>query len=44
VTLEPDPARADDDDYVRAKYREVCGSIQGGMDVLARRRRLPLLG
>ncbi len=44
VTLGPDPVLADDDDYVRGKYEEVCRSIQGGMDALARRRRLPLFG
>ena len=44
VSLDCDPERAEDDDYVEAKYREVCSSIQGGMDALARRRRLPLFG
>ncbi len=44
VELESDPERADDDDYVEQKYKEVCASIQDGMDVLARRRRLPLFG
>ena len=29
---------------VKAKYDEVCASIQTGMDALARRRRLPLFG
>jgi hypothetical protein len=29
---------------VDAKYDEVQGSIQRGMDALARRRRLPLFG
>jgi 1-acyl-sn-glycerol-3-phosphate acyltransferase len=38
------PARAEDDDYVEAKYDEVRQSIQRGMDKLARRRRLPLFG
>ena len=28
----------------RDAYREVCASIQQGMDALARRRRLPLFG
>jgi 1-acyl-sn-glycerol-3-phosphate acyltransferase len=36
--------RADDEDYVEAKYEEVRESIQHGMDALARRRRLPLFG
>jgi 1-acyl-sn-glycerol-3-phosphate acyltransferase len=44
ITLDGDPSRAEDDDYVEAKYREVCASIQAGMDALARRRRLPLFG
>jgi 1-acyl-sn-glycerol-3-phosphate acyltransferase len=44
VELDSDPERAGDDDYVEAKYKEVCASIQQGMDVLARRRRLPLFG
>jgi 1-acyl-sn-glycerol-3-phosphate acyltransferase len=38
------PDRADDDDYVERKYREVQGRIQAGMDALARRRALPLFG
>jgi 1-acyl-sn-glycerol-3-phosphate acyltransferase len=44
VALEPDPAAADDEDYVKAKYDEVQQSIQAGMDRLARRRALPLFG
>jgi hypothetical protein len=44
VELDNDPERAGDDDYVEQKYKEVCASIQNGMDVLARRRRLPLFG
>src|SRR4051812_49233657 len=39
-----DPERASDGDYLEAKYAEVQGSIQSGMDALARRRRLPLFG
>jgi 1-acyl-sn-glycerol-3-phosphate acyltransferase len=35
---------ADDDAYVQAKYDEVCGAIQAGIDALARRRRLPMFG
>jgi 1-acyl-sn-glycerol-3-phosphate acyltransferase len=38
------PGRAKDEDYVQAKYDEVQQRIQGGMDKLARRRRLPLFG
>jgi 1-acyl-sn-glycerol-3-phosphate acyltransferase len=44
IELDPDPERAEDRDYVEAKFREVCDSIQHGMDTLARRRRLPLFG
>jgi 1-acyl-sn-glycerol-3-phosphate acyltransferase len=44
ISLDCDPARAEDDAYVESKYREVCASIQDGMDALARRRRLPLFG
>jgi 1-acyl-sn-glycerol-3-phosphate acyltransferase len=44
ISLDCDPDRADDDAYVEAKYDEVRASIQGGMDALARRRRLPLFG
>jgi 1-acyl-sn-glycerol-3-phosphate acyltransferase len=44
IELDHDPALADDDTYVTEKYDEVCASIQHGMDALARRRRLPLLG
>ncbi len=44
VELDADPARADDEAYVKAKYKEVQGAIQQGMDALARRRRLPLFG
>lgn len=42
ISLDCDPARAEDEKYVTAKYREVQASIQDGMDALARRRRLPL--
>ena len=44
VRFDPDPERADDEDYVDRKYREVRGSIQSGMDALARRRAFPLFG
>jgi 1-acyl-sn-glycerol-3-phosphate acyltransferase len=44
VKLARDPKKAKDDDYVERKYEEVRESIQGGMDKLARRRRLPLFG
>jgi hypothetical protein len=44
IELDSDPDRANDKDYVQAKYDEVRASIQRGMDALARRRRLPLFG
>jgi 1-acyl-sn-glycerol-3-phosphate acyltransferase len=44
IDLGSDPSRAEDGEYVQAKYREVCDSLQAGMDALARRRRLPLFG
>src|SRR5918993_832880 len=44
VSFEVSPERADDDDYVERKYREVRRSIQSGMDTLARRRAFPLFG
>jgi 1-acyl-sn-glycerol-3-phosphate acyltransferase len=44
VKIARDPKKAGDDDYVERKYDEVRDSIQSGMDVLARRRRLPLFG
>ena len=44
IHLDADPERAEDEAYVRDAYREVCASIQSGMDALARRRRLPLFG
>ncbi|MEY8017199.1 lysophospholipid acyltransferase family protein [Mycobacterium servetii] len=42
VELDHDPARAEDDDYVDGKYREVQEAIQRGIDALARKRALPL--
>jgi 1-acyl-sn-glycerol-3-phosphate acyltransferase len=44
IELDRDPERANDEDYVRGSYKDVCDSIQQGMDALARRRRLPLFG
>lgn len=44
ITVDADPARADDADYVDAVYREVEGAIQDGMDRLAKRRRFPVFG
>jgi 1-acyl-sn-glycerol-3-phosphate acyltransferase len=44
IELDFDPAQAEDERYVQRIYRNVCASIQDGMDTLARRRRLPLFG
>jgi 1-acyl-sn-glycerol-3-phosphate acyltransferase len=44
IEVSSDPERAEDTDYVEAKYEEVEDSIQRGMNTLARRRRLPILG
>lgn len=44
IRLDSDPARADDDAYVDAIYREVQLAIQEGMDRLAKRRSFPVLG
>ena len=44
VELDSDPERAEDDEYVEGRYQAVEQSIQEGMNVLARRRRLPLFG
>jgi 1-acyl-sn-glycerol-3-phosphate acyltransferase len=44
IELDSNPDRANDDEYVQAKYDEVRESIQTGMDTLARRRRFPIFG
>ncbi|HEY1511334.1 MAG TPA: lysophospholipid acyltransferase family protein [Solirubrobacteraceae bacterium] len=44
IVVERDADRAEDRDYVESVYDEVTAAIQGGIDKLARRRRLPLLG
>lgn len=44
IELDHDPARAEDDDYVRDRYETVQAAIQAGMHRLARRRRLPIFG
>lgn len=44
IELDTDPERADDKKYVQKMYDEVQGSIQHGIDVLARRRRFPVFG
>ena len=42
--VDPDPKRLEDDDYIDEVYQQVQGSIQDGMDMLARRRSFPLFG
>lgn len=44
ITLDTDPDRVDDADYVDSIYTEVEQSIQAGMDRLAQRRRFPVFG
>jgi 1-acyl-sn-glycerol-3-phosphate acyltransferase len=44
IELDDDPDRAKDDEYVQAMYDRVQGSIQHGMNRLARRRRFPVFG
>ena len=44
IELDTDPERANDQAYVQEMYDEVQGSIQHGIDVLARRRRFPVFG
>jgi hypothetical protein len=44
IEVDSDPERAQDREYVEAKYEEVRRSIQHGMDTLARRRRFPVFG
>lgn len=44
ITVDPDPARADDTAYVDSIYLQVETAIQDGMDQLARRRSFPLFG
>jgi 1-acyl-sn-glycerol-3-phosphate acyltransferase len=44
IEVSDDPDKADDDDYVRSVYERVEADIQAGMDRLAAKRRLPVLG
>jgi 1-acyl-sn-glycerol-3-phosphate acyltransferase len=44
IRFKHDPDCAEDTDYVQAQYERVVDSIQGGMDALTRKRRLPLFG
>jgi hypothetical protein len=42
--VDHDPERADDKVYVQKIYDQVQGEIQAGMDRLAAKRTLPILG
>lgn len=44
IDVDSDPERLDDLDYVDGIYRLVQGSIQAGMDRLAKRRKFPIFG
>ena len=44
IEVDDDPDRVEDETYVQKIYDEVHGAIQAGMDRLAARRRLPILG
>ena len=44
IEVDDDPARADDEAYVRSVYDRVEASIQAGMDSLAEKRTLPVFG
>jgi 1-acyl-sn-glycerol-3-phosphate acyltransferase len=44
IEVDHDPERLDDLDYVDGIYRLVQGSIQTGMDRLAKRRKFPVFG
>lgn len=44
IDVDHDPERLDDLDYVDGIYRLVQGSIQAGMDRLAKRRKFPVFG
>ena len=44
IYLDSDPKRLDDQAYVEAMYGEIEGTIQAGMDELAKKRRFPIFG
>ena len=44
IEVDDDPERVDDDAYVQKIYDQVHSAIQAGMDRLAAKRRLPVLG
>ncbi|RLQ20309.1 hypothetical protein DWB85_18355 [Seongchinamella sediminis] len=44
IYLDSDPKRLDDQDYVEAIYAQVEGTIQSGMNELAKKRRFQIFG
>jgi 1-acyl-sn-glycerol-3-phosphate acyltransferase len=44
VYLDPDPQKENDNDYVKAVYKDIESRIQAGMDGLAKKRKLPIWG
>jgi 1-acyl-sn-glycerol-3-phosphate acyltransferase len=44
IYLDSDPARLDDQAYVNAMYKQIEGTIQAGMDELAKKRKFPVFG
>jgi len=44
IEVDDDPERADDTAYVQRIYEQVRSEIQAGMDRLAAKRKLPVLG
>jgi 1-acyl-sn-glycerol-3-phosphate acyltransferase len=44
IYLDADPKRLDDQNYVDAVYNQIEGSIQAGMDELAKKRRFQVFG
>ena len=44
IYLDTDPKRLDDQAYVDSMYAQIEGSIQAGMDELAKKRRFPIFG
>jgi hypothetical protein len=44
IEVDTDPERAEDDTYAQKIYDQVEASIQAGMDRLAVKRKLPVLG
>ncbi len=44
IEVDDDPERADDTAYVQKIYQQVRSDIQAGMDRLAAKRKLPILG